>query len=90
MTVAAACEDWLAATVEVYGNAMTYLMIWEDQCIRDNDVLSSSSSKDYDLGDVVWCERLATTVCCQYCLECIVSIEHTRRQHQLWPCLLQI
>jgi hypothetical protein len=37
-------------------------MIWKDQRIGQHDVFSPSSSKHYDLGDVVGRERLAPLV----------------------------
>jgi hypothetical protein len=40
----------------------TRLMIRKDQAVRNNDVLSSASRKDHDLGNIFWSQRLAAAV----------------------------
>ena len=39
-----------------------YLVVWENEGVSNDDVFSPASCKDNDLCDVVWCERLASTV----------------------------
>jgi hypothetical protein len=36
----------------------TYLVVREDQCIRNDNVLPSSGSEDNDLGDILAGQRL--------------------------------
>jgi hypothetical protein len=41
----------------------TYLMIWKNQCIGNNNILWPPCCKNHDFGDIIRRQRFATTGC---------------------------
>ena len=65
MTVAAALQfNESAESRSKPSDVPAYLVVREDQRVSQHDILSSASSKDNHLSNVVWCQRLTASINC--------------------------